>query len=1340
MKNCTIRGFPGNLSIEKRTINPECEAFSSTEQFPFLRDTDLMEQVYREIYRRGREGMSHYEGVEYFKCTNILVRYITKALRLDGRVNEIAGNASRNVEFRYVAPEHDCENIPVNRNEKVTANPRTLYRTNVIKDLFQNPNTVLTRYQICKKVYDAVRGYGEAIPDHKSVKRILSALVADGFLLEVKLEGVSKMYKDEIIYHKEECEKEYVKNKIKLITSSDIAQIDKLNMGIFLSCLSKPEDFVNPIPDSVLSDEVYITHGYYFGPIAVFFEELHFCLSVLYFGWQNHESIPDRFSHLSKWWEYVCSLKRVPKNENGFCEVKDILYYLPIEPYIYCCTKNLRFIGLNKILADKRYKYLCMGQLPSEILTKIGKSSIAVINLTVRTIALLETLELVEFEDKNFDLTKRKFVGFGFRLVSRRIMLNTIGAPISKRSFRGFNLRRILLDDRIKVFEVSVFHEFIRFWDEAKKICLNGDMPGSKNATRNCREPPKSLEEYMRENDILTNEIASYYERSDVKEKLNGIYTELGPAGFQIQLNLHQYQSWRMLSNPTLFKRKGIFVSGYCPKSTKPIPKQSSYSESDEEDYVVINDRSKVYSKTRKKVALARKRKINTSGNTRAPKKKCIARVRAKDEKDAEVNELRIANRTSFTEKEDMILLMISVCDDVTDGLKSSYAYRDLLHKYCPSHSLDKRALPCQKRVNLLLKRTGEIPAYVDYKQKSFLYAKKAFPDGTDLQTLMSHRDKWLRLGVRCSISRDYENITKSHMVSLPEKLTGNFVRPYCWELSTRGKRRRHKILKVLPVWETQGLLLHEERKLYQLIQISISSKSYSDEAQKTAQTLFQQYPSELLNSVFNTMKYHNVISQRLKVTPFKFSISIPGLSFSNDASAAAFQSAFPSIMKVRDLRRTKTEIEYCTLQPGSIESFIQLMAVEKLGMRLGKVVISGCLRPLVDKHIYISLCQSQEKETEVFEEFHTKGATFFSGIHSLEQAKAVGFGVTDKHIKGRTVSINHKIAQDEASINCYEELLGINESSRVLPLKIFALNTGGNKFSWGKVSFKSGKMTKNHHMTCSNGAVSISLQQLTQMRSKFLQSMEKSKETCIKLFENTCNAIETFGGQSRWKGLLLIEEIYTVKKTGITFDSAVGILTSDTFSEQAARRLIELLMSLEIIVKVGFTKAILVAYFFSEEWQILPKASTHEDNADTDSEQFSEYFPLTIKSWRLPNGDINEEFLSKTLVSIVHYIYYAPGISMWRLNQRYHHFLTSENLKEIMEFLLNVNVVRTVLSRPPPSTLFSSTVPVIKIDPHKLDMDSCFRLTSSAMEFASGLQNKKFSTFNGKEEPQLAL
>ena len=112
--------------------------------------------------------------------------------------------------------------------------------------------------------------------------------------------------------------------------------------------------------------------------------------------------------------------------------------------------------------------------------------------------------------------------------------------------------------------------------------------------------------------------------------------------------------------------------------------------------------------------------------------------------------------------------------------------------------------------------------------------------------------------------------------------------------------------------------------------------------------------------------------------------------------------------------------------------------------------------------------------------------------------------------------------------------------------------------------------------------------------------------------------------------------------------------------------------------------------------------------------DQFEKMFPMTIRPWRLINGDFNIELVKKLVNSIMLLIYSYPGISKKTIDNNYHTFLNRNAVTEILNCMIAGEVLEQCFDRPSAPTLFSDTTPQIRFS-SELNDRSCFRVTHDA-------------------------
>ena len=1329
------------LSSEQKVVDLTDEQDSVVSNFygdAIISGEPLEVQILRLIESKGKQGATSNDIASYFGMNALVLRTYIKAAIEAGYIIAEASVSKKTSQNIYIMKKFTIKSEDSNENKsdnsKLKHLSSNLKRIEFMKQVFQK-HKIVTRHEIRPMMRAETGGQIMAQIDNKTLKRLLLSMCNDGELMHLVLKGTdNSSNKDLEIYYVPDCDKKTLERKVSLMKEhlKCSSSLDNAFEGAVQIYISGYQQFPNGVPDDFNFSGKFISIGGYIGPKAIFLQRFHLILSVLMYRWKVVAVLPSHLMNLKVWWEYVLKIPPPVSQDDGSYEIVDILNYIPIN-FLNYIQKGFEYDEFLSVMEHDTYPNYCIGQLPKHMIVILSRSIIHIINSCGKIIELLESMDLVEIKNK-FDFTKKSIHGFRFNLRRAGMLLNTSSAPVHKHIFKGYNIRRIQNSRKIMVLDIKTTAGFIEFWSTAKDMCLSDSHNDNLAFSRNISEPAKSLRQVLSENKIECDQPEQFYHGSGTEQRLNKLYSELGPAGFQIKLFFNKRINWcHQMISPELKKRlfrPDIAVNNVCKPHDSLACISVPATESDSDDYhnyskykykkkIKISIKKNAPGDKPKKVSAMlpkniipvsdrkRKRQNSKQGSKHSSGLQAAKRVRKKyrDDFDKKATSNKTTERVKFSVKEDDTIITWSVCLKVFGTPYNPNEARDLLHKCCPGEAADKTTESTKKRRYLLLERPEVKSRIVDLQVKGMAYKDSSHGNISNPSDLFCCQDEWVNddFVVRTILPASFNEFIRGNKVVVPGTEKVNHVVVFLSEGYRNKRIQSFKDCKVSTVWQSLNIS-DDDKHIFSFMIMSVGSQE--SEHNEISYKLLRNFDEKDFIRVSEYMKRHQFIRKKKpKVDDKGALVEGKRLAISVEVSQS-FYSPFPdSIITEKEMITSKSllEFHYSDLTARHVHALSHLFYKNAC-----KVIISGAIDPFVDQKKSEIVFQDIEMEEDLFADVHTKKNTFVSGFFSVQEAKSAGFQLSEKHISGR---VKYKVhtPNDDDKVEGYEDLLGLKETSWPLPLKIFVdpVERKGT-FKWNSVDLETGVL-ESTSIKCDFKSSPTAL------------NSYKINLACAKLWSDESNLVKLFVEYCKQNELLILVTTGEEMLRRVFESEGKGLLEKELRSdimgyydvtESQVDEVIDICLNLEIILRVGFVDVIIIGRRFGEKWLITlsrgiraeplePEAAAlnvqmEKQEMETD---FSKYFPLTRKPWRLMNTDVNCSLLAELVKSLVMYVYCYPGISKEHIDQRYHAHLSPLDSKEIIECLVVSNILKRCYDKPPSATLFSPTFPAVKLD-----------------------------------------
>ena len=1360
------------ITAEKKEIESESEpehAFYGDSMIP---GEPIDCQILHFIASSGDEGCTSNDVVAHFGIDHLLFRTVARVIMGDERVERSSRVSKKTNQYVYKiknAPKDNSvqdslkEESEHEFSDDVSHLSTNMERLKAIHRVFQKQK-VLTRPEIRKFLRIEPVDPTFAQIDGKTLNRLLKTLCDKGKILHLVLKGSGVNDKVLDMYYLVGCSKEELDKKVDIIkTRLERPQSHEAMEGISHVYLHAhgSKHFPDPIPESFVGFGDYVSPGVYHGPKMIFAQQFHLMLSVLVYRWPIVEVLPRQHLNLKDWWEYVLKLDPLVPNENGEFEVADFINCFPIY-FLQYFNKKMTYDSFFELMEHKIYSRRCIGQLSKQLLVDLSGNISHVCNSFAKTIEFLETMDLVEIKQK-FDYTKKSLSGFKFCLRKTTLLLNTAYAPINKDAFKGYNIRRIHLPRRILAFNVSDDCGFFEFWDKAENICLSGTFHESAAFCQNISDPVKSLLQVFKDHGIPLDQTEQFYNSPGTVERLNAVYSELGPGGFLIKLRTNKQDHWcsSIKTSRKTFRPELAITNTLRTQDNLNVSNHSTERvDSDSDDYVIYKPRGKGHTrslskKIRKKEpkreakvepkvqsmekeskakskqpslsnskfipTSVRKRKLSVRDHSVAKR----IRKKYRDDIDLKINSIKTSERVKFTEMEDDVIITWSVCLKLFAQPHCPYESRNLLHNCCPKDAADKTEESTKKRRALLLDRPEVMSRVVDLQAKGTAFKEMTEPRIDKAMELFKRREEWATdlFVVRSILPASFADFIDRHEVKDFSAVAVNHLTVFLTEGYRNKRVLNFKECNVASIWENTEFSDYH-KQIYNILLLAVGTQTpmHNEAAFKVIKSVNEVEMSKVSDYMYK----HQILRRQKRRVTSDGNIAEAQRVAVNTEAVQCLYSPFPDdlLSNPHDNHENPLEIHYSELNSKVVHNISQAHFKGN-----SKVIISGAIDPFIENKKFDVVLHNVDAEVAAFAEMHTKRNTFFSGLSTVEEGKTLGFQLSEKHITGR---FNYKVhsPNEEDKVEGYEELLGMKESSWPLPLKIFIASTESSKseFSWKSVDLENGKLSS------SNDSREVTHYSPTELNSYELnkaciqnmslpQNTEKGEQFAYFCQKNDLLEL-TIPGQ------YLLDQVFQSKQTGIIEkDLILKLISTHKSSVEQVAEILNICTNLELVMRVGFVESIIVSKHYGASWLIsvqcgssseskLPKKET-EDNETSHTKMesdFSKYFPLTAKPWRSVNSDINVPLLRDLTRSIVLFIYAYPGISKELIDRRYHTYLSPMNSKELLESLLYSEVIKRCWDKPPPPGLFSSTAPQIMMK-QEITLSSCFTVTADGLD-----------------------
>ena len=1318
------------IDLTEETSNPDSNFYGDL----MVSGEPLESQILRLIESKGAQGASSNEIASYFGVSHLVMRsFIRSAKDMGYIIFESTVSQKTNQHIFIMKKFLNPEDTLKAKSEFSNLNHLSinLQRLELMMRIFQK-HKVVTKHEIRPLMRVEIDGAALAQIDHKTLKKLLFSLCNEKKLIRLVLKGSNTDDGRQLeMYHVPDCDKDVLKKKVSLMTehikSVDMST-DYSTEGPTQAYISCYTPFPNGIPDDFTFYGDLTSVGGYHGPKTTFIQRFHLILSVLMYRWPVLAVLPSHLMELKAWWEYVLTSPTPTIQSDGSYEIIDLLNYFPI-CYLNYINKGFVHKDFLSVMEHDTYSKYCIGQLPKNMIAKLSRNIGLIINSMGKTIEFLDYLDLVELRNR-FDFTKKSVHGFKFSLRKTGMLLNTTSALIHNQGFKGYNIRRINNSRKIMVFDLRKTSGFIEFWSSAKEICLSNAHSEHMSFSRNITETAKSLREVLTENGVPCDQPENFYHGHGTEQRLNQIYSELGPAGFNIKLMFNKKSNWchRIVSSELKSKllfRPDIAVSNVNRDRETPN-KIEPRTDSDSDDYQFFSkprsrnkkikkisikkphasSRAKKVPSVSNKIVLPYPRKRKRQNSKQSSGLQAAKRVRKKyrDDFDKKVTSIKTAERVKFSVEEDDVIIVWSVCLKVFGKLYNIHEARDLLHDCCPQKAADKTAESTKKRRFLLLERPDVHSRIADLQVKAMAFKKMILGENSGPKDLFSHRNDWVldHFVVRTILPASFTEFMNGNKVFVPGAEKENHLIVFLSEGYRNKRIQNFKDCNVFTIWNN-SIVSDKDKHIYSFMIMSVSSQD--SEHNEISYKILKSHDETDLSRVSDYMKSHQCIRKKKRQVDDKGAVlESQMLTLSLEVSQSLY-SPFPDdvITDVETVTpKNLVEFHYSDLAAKHIHSLSQYFYKGAC-----RVIISGAINPFVEHKKSEEVFQDIDSEESLFSDVHTKKNTFVSGFFSVDEAKASGFQLSEKHILGRQ-NIKVHTSSEEDRVEGYEELLGLKETSWPLPLKIFfdPVESKGT-FTWKSVDFDTGVLGGST-VNCNFSSTPTSLNSYQLSLASAKMCTEESE--ILKLFVEYCQQFALLGLLAPGEDLL--RQVFVTRETGILLTLLkLNVLKNHSITKNQVDQIIDICVNLDIILKVGFVDELLVGRQFGGDWNISPqrgilveplnsKAIDPNHGANEKVEElesdFTKYFPVSRKPWRMMNNDMNCLLLHKLVKSIVMFIYCYPGVSKELIDRRYHVHLSPLNSNEILECLLVANVIKKCYDVPPPATLFSSTFPAV--------------------------------------------
>ena len=1334
-----------------------------------VRGEPLEQQVIRQIALAGDAGASSLQICSELGIHTLIFRYSVKGLLAEGLIRTGMKTVAKTSMLCYFLadPKKVLSNMAGRRGadqpemgmSKLTHLPSNIERMEVIYRVFQK-HKLVSRPELRKLIRVDSGDDKFANIDSKTLTRLFTSFLKEGKLrkLIVKGSGDSLNGKSVEVYHLPSCSPEEIQAKVGLLTKSINRGVVTSEVGSYHMFLSQfYKRLKDPLPDSIISEESFTTQGVYHGTKTEFIQKFHLVLSVLIRRWPLSPAIhPDIMLELRDWWEYVLTIDPPKLQEDGTYEAIELVNLLPANFLVdYLTIRGTEFHNFKSFMESNDKHKFCVGQLPEKLIISVGHNIIHVLNGLGKVIELCGHVDLLKSGDK-FDFSRKMILNFKFKLNDRLLLLDTKDSPIHRKVCRGYNIRRIDKRKKILVFDCTDVAGYMKYWCDAKDICLTGQINDTLSFSKNITYPARSLMQVLEVNGIATDQEESFYSSQGTLERLDCVYSELGPAGFQIRLFMNKRDNWLLKAS---FKQRGFMPETCLNNITRPQNNSSQNTkltdeESDSDDYAT----EKVKQKRERMVPVKRfKRQISkdSSGSTegklnikikRAPmsiprpsrkrkrpttisdltkRNKTTKKKKYHDEIDVNIISERIFERVKFAEEEDYFILKWSACLQTCGEPHNPTDTRNLMHASCPDLSADKTVESIKKRKSLLLDRPESMSRIIDMQVKAMAFRNIATPKIRTARELFDRQDEWLgdHFVIRNILPTSKTDLMATFTVECPSNESLHHLTVFLTEGYRNKTVRSFKTSRVNSIWSNPAIT-DTQRHIYRLLMLTVSNRDAAHN--ETSHRMLKALPSNRCSEMSEYMYKHQVIRKLKRQYGARGELlERQKVGVAAEAKQCLY-SPFPDeLLNSSDpeLMESLFEIHYSELSPNLLITIFQGFWREEK-----KVIISGAIDPFIDCKKTDVKFQDAESEDAMFTKIHTKKNTFFSGISSLEEGSSLGFHLSEKHIAGRPSSkiSNHS---EEEKPDGYEDLLGFKDSSWPIPLKLFfSPNKPSQNIRWDHLNLDSGtldQISKTDDKQISS-VTSLSPYSLTVACNKALAGA-KDDGSVLKMFSHFCelNKGTSYNLVDPGKKFLML--VLDSRDTGIVKSSLWNTLLPSASSDELSE-ILQICLNLELVLEVGYGETILIAKDHAVDWMLTlqPSAAIGDEHATKEEDDLEAYFPVTAKSWRKVNTDLDLPLIKDLTKSLVLFIYAFPGVCKQLIDKRYHAFLSPVESKQVLETLLISDILKRDMDTPAPASVFSPSFPQIRLD-KEITCKSCFSVTEE------GLSN--FHNFFGQSD-----
>eukprot|EP00116_Pleurobrachia_bachei_P000603 sb/3460865/ len=593
-------------------------------------------------------GFSKSSANTYFGLEDLITRVILRMMMPNQITTGGYSDKNKTLEQLYVLVSDGYGDV---QEEKVDSKQKHLVitsrRKEAISDIITSKGAA-TRSEIRQILREQGETRELSQIDGKTLNRIFGSLVKDGI---VKMINVKVSGKELAIYHSPDASKEIIDMKLEVIretVSRSKCGANYVIEGLVTMFVSNLLKFPDPIPESLFSEDSFTSDLVYKNPRARFLQEIHFVVSVIIRRWPvDEECLPEFLLVYLNWWQYMVEkAPPVPIQANGMYEVYDVMQFMPLKLVFHYNYRHTTFEKMRTLLGDPAYAHrFCFGQLPRDYIKDLHDRQLHLLNSTAKSFDYALNLPgIIEVPGFGFDINGKMVTNLKFRMRDRILVLDTSNAPVRKDVNRGYNIRKIRKPQVILSLPNLTYQDFIGYWNKVEEICRSLSFSELASFKAQISDPLRGLGEVLFQHDIKMEQPPEYYNNKGMKERLGEIYSELGPAGFNLRFFFHRVDSWEIgRKNPNKFGHKPLQAA---LSMNRNVNTNCPYSRRRSKDAPMSSDEQYT--------TLCRKRNFRKKSAVEKPKpsKETKAKAKPVTEEKTEVGEAAAANKDDVTKQD----------------------------------------------------------------------------------------------------------------------------------------------------------------------------------------------------------------------------------------------------------------------------------------------------------------------------------------------------------------------------------------------------------------------------------------------------------------------------------------------------------------------------------------------------------------------------------------------------------------------------------------------------------------------------------------------------------------